>query len=253
MIKYSDTVTIGGVADSCAESVFPERESTPRAAIVSGIQAVSPILLGVLPFGMVTGAATVALGMSGFSALGMSLVVFAGMAQLAMVDLLGKDAPLAVIVTTALVVNLRFAMYSAALAVDFRGLPLRWTAPLSYLLTDQAFAVSLTRFHALPVALRKWFYLGAAMTLWCSWQASFAFGAFIGMRLSPDLSLDFAVPLTLLALLPASIKSAAARVTLGATAVAICFLTALPLELGTVAAVAIGVFVGSLFLSRRKS
>lgn len=224
-----------------------------RNTLLDGSRAVSPILLGVVPFGLITGAATVSAGLSDLSAIGMSIAVFAGTAQLAAVQLLTDHAPAFVIVATALVINLRFVMYSATLAPHFQALSFRWKGPLAYLLSDQAFVVSLPRFPTLADGLRKWFYLGAAVTLWTTWQIAFAIGVLVGARLPETWSLDFAVPLTLLALLPATIRDAASLATIGATALGVWLFHALPLNLGIIASVALGVGVGWLFLRRAAS
>ncbi|GJM45469.1 MAG: membrane protein [Gemmatimonadota bacterium] len=223
-----------------------------RSALEAGIRGMLPILLGVVPFGMITGTATVAVGLSPLAAIGMSLCIFAGMAQLATVELLGKNAPWLVIVGTALVVNLRFVMYSASLAPHFGGLPFRWKGPLTYLLSDQAYVVAISRFDEVAdPAFRKWFYLGAAATLWSVWQMAFAAGALVGATVPSSWSLDFAVPLTLLALMPASIRDRAAIITVIATGVATWFAHELPLNLGTIVAVAVGIGAGALYLHWR--
>jgi predicted branched-subunit amino acid permease len=216
-------------------------------AFLAGARAVAPILLGVVPFALVTGAATVGIGIPPVSAIGMSLLVFAGTSQLATVELLGAQAPALVIIATALIVNLRFSMYSASIAPYFAKLPGRWKGPFAYLLTDQAYAVSVTRFERdVPDRARLSFYLGAACGLWVTWQVAFALGAASGGRVSESWSLDFAVPLTLLALLPASVGDRAAFTTVVATAAASALVAGLPLNLGVIVAVGIGVAAGAL-------
>lgn len=224
-----------------------------RHALISGIRSVSPILLGVAPFGMVTGASTVATGIPQGSAILMSLLVFAGTAQLVAVDLIGQSAPFLVVVGTALVVNLRFLMYSAALAPHFSRLPFPWRSGLAYLLSDQAFLVSMPRFQAeLPERVQPWFYLGAAATLWIAWQVSFAAGALAGARVPPSWSLDFAVPLTLLALIPAAVRGRSTVVTGLVTGAVVLLAADLPLRLGIVAAILSGVAAGLLFPERKE-
>ncbi len=223
-----------------------------REALLAGIRGMLPILLGVLPFGLIAGAATVSVGLSPLGAIGMSIFVFAGMAQLAAVELVGKDAAWLVVLATALVVNLRFVMYSAAVAPHLRHLPLRWKVPLAYILSDQAFVVSMARFDDLrDPRLRVWFYFGTAATLWTAWQVAFGIGAVLGASVPASWSLDFAVPLTLMALMPASVRDSAAVLTVVVTGVAAWFTQALPLNLGTIAAVVIGVAVGGLYLRSR--
>ena len=227
--------------------------SSTRHAVLSGMRDILPITVGVAPFGLITGAATASVGISGLTAIAMSVVVFAGTAQLAAVDLIGKNAPVLVIVATALIVNLRFVMYSASLAPHFGCLPFRWKGPLAYLLTDQAYAVSISRFGTdVRDRHRKWFYLGAAVTMWLVYQSAFALGVLLGTGVPAQWSLDFAVPLTLLALLPASMVGRASSVTVLVTAVASVLAAGLPLNLGIIAAVIAGVAAGTL-LERRAS
>jgi branched chain amino acid efflux pump len=221
--------------------------------LFGGSRAVAPILLGVVPFGLVTGAATVAVGIPAAGAILMSILVFAGTAQLAAVDLIGKSAPFLVVVGTALVVNLRFLMYSASLATHFSRLPSFWRSGLAYLLSDQAYLVSVARFaDGLPEREQPWYYLGAALTLWTTWQIAFALGALLGTQVPPSWSLDFAVPLTLLALLPAALRDRTAVVTGVVTGIAVLAAAGLPLRLGLIVAVFVGVAAGLLVPPRRE-
>ncbi|MCZ7656290.1 MAG: AzlC family ABC transporter permease [Rhodocyclaceae bacterium] len=128
-----------------------------------------PLSPGVLLFGMVCGAAAAGAGLAPGQSFALSWMVFAGSSQIVATQLFSADAPAWVIVLTGWVVNLRFMMYSATLAQQFRGASRfeRWLA--GYLLTDQAFAVTLAR----VLDGRKdipWFYLGIAATLWLLWQ-----------------------------------------------------------------------------------
>jgi predicted branched-subunit amino acid permease len=81
----------------------------------------------------------------------MSVVVFAGAAQLAVIDLLRTDTPLVVVILTGVVVNLRMLMYSASLAPYFQQYRARWKALLAYFLTDQAYAVAVARYSEASV------------------------------------------------------------------------------------------------------
>ncbi len=224
-----------------------------HSALLSGSRSVLPILLGVVPFGLVTGAGTVAIGVSAPGAILMSLLVFAGTAQLVAVELLGSSAPFLVVVATALIVNLRFLMYGASLATHFPRLPAGWRSGLAYLLSDQAYVVSVARFRdALPERERPWFYLGAGLTLWSTWQVSFAIGALAGAQVPAAWSLEFAVPLTLLALLPGGLAERSSLVAGLVTAVAVLFADALPLRLGLVVAILVGVGAGMLVPAARE-
>jgi hypothetical protein len=99
------------------------------------------------------------------------------------------------------VVNLRHALYSASLAPFLSHLPLRWRLTLAYLLTDEAFAVSAPRYRQPDTTHAHGYALGAGLALWVEWQLSTAFGIVFGARIPPTLSLEFALPLTFLAML----------------------------------------------------
>lgn len=192
----------------------------------------------------------------------MSLIVFAGAAQLAAAQLIGDGAGPVLVVLTVAVINLRFVMYSASLAPHFGEPPARWKALLSYLLTDQAYAVAVTRFAARNEAAaqgsdepgkpeenggakgRIGYYLGAALALWVVWQVGTVSGVILGARVPEALALDFAVPLVFLALLFSAVTDrASAAAALGAGAVALLG-AGLPLNLGLVAAIIAGVLLG---------
>ena len=124
-------------------------------------------------------------------------IVFAGAAQLAGLQLIGAGAPAIVTILTAWMINLRFTLYSASLAPHFKGQSTRWKALLAYLLTDQAYAVSIIEFENRKDKPGKhWFYFGAAVGLWLTWQVGTALGVFLGTQVPVSWSLDFAILLT---------------------------------------------------------
>ncbi len=150
---------------------------SPRAEFLNGFKAELPILLGVLPFGMIYGVLALQAGLPPAMALAMSSIVFAGSSQFIGTQLMAQGAAGLVIVATTFVVNLRHALYSASVAPFIKRVPLRWKVLLAYLLTDEAYAVTIMRFTQpdSSAALNKhWFYLGAGFTLWASWQISSA-------------------------------------------------------------------------------
>lgn len=176
----------------------------------AGAVAVSPIVVGVVPFGLVAGVAAVERGMTVPDAVAFSVGIFAGAAQLAAIDVLGRDGSIVVAVITVLVINLRMMMYSASLAPWLAHESLASRGLAAYLLTDQAYAISLARYtdadaEELPVAGRLPFYLGAAVTLWISWQTFTVVGAVVGGSIPDGVPLGFAIPLVFLALLPPAV------------------------------------------------
>lgn len=220
--------------------------ATRQHAFFSGVRASSPLILGMVPFALIAGIAAVNAGLSRFEALAMSYIVFAGAAQLAAVDLVGQQAPAVVIVFTALIINLRFFMYSAAIAPHFQGVSTYARSGLAYLLTDQAFAVAMTAYNQGRNSHKAWYYLGAAMTMWLTWQIGTSIGVFLGTQVPKSWSLEFAIPLTFLALLLPALKdrpSVIAAISAGALAV---IGAGLPYNLGLFLAALGGIVAGVL-------
>lgn len=181
---------------------------TPRNAVKEGFLAVAPLLVGVAPFGLAFGVAAGQSVIGGGLGYASSLIIFAGAAQLAAVQLFDANAAAAVIVATALVINSRHLMYSAALAPHFREFPTGWRFVLPYIMTDQAFAVSIIRYETEPdPSFKRWYYIGAAMGLWITWQLTSAAGVLLGTGVPDSWSLDFAIPLVFLALLVPAIRN----------------------------------------------
>lgn len=221
--------------------------SPRRTAFLAGVRAELPILLGVLPFGMIYGASALAAGLSPLMAQAMSVIVFAGSAQFVIVQLVAENVPPLVIGATAFIVNLRHLLYSASIAPYLRKLAARHRRLLAYLLTDEAYTVSIIHFQREPdEPAPGWYLAGAGMALWTTWQLSTAAGIFLGASLPAWLPLDFALPLTFIALAVPAIRD---RATVGAaiTAGAVVLLArALPFGLGLLVAALAGVVAGML-------
>jgi len=222
---------------------------TRRQEFLCGCRDEFPILLGVAPFGMIYGLFALRAGLTAFTAQAMSAVVFAGSAQLIATQLIRDSAPAAVVVLTIFVVNLRHAFYSASVAPYLRPLGRRWKWILAYLLTDEAYAVAASRYlrdGSRPDVspFRHWYFLGAGLTLWTSWQLSTAAGIFLGARAPESWSLDFTLALTFIALVFPVLRdraSAVASLAAGVVAVAAC---GMPYKLGLVLAAAAGIVSG---------
>lgn len=215
------------------------------AAFRDGATSAGPQLVGIVPWGVVTGVAMVSAGLSPAQAVAMGLLVFAGSAQLAVLPLLIAKAPLWLMYATALVVNLRYVIYSAVLAPYFERLSRPWRILLSYIMVDNTFALFVGRFRPDdPAPHKHWFFLGGSVLLWAGWQAASWVGIFRGALIPKDWSLEFAATLALIALLVPLLYDRA--VVWGALAAAGVALAAskLPLRLGLLAAVLAGVAVG---------
>jgi len=216
-----------------------------KQSMAAGAASVAPILLGVAPFGMIFGAVAASSGIPAYGAAAMSLAVFAGASQLAAVGLLAEHAPLSVVVFTGLVINVRMLMYSASLAPHFSGLSAMKKAPLAYILTDQAYAMSISRFTGRAEETRKpYYYAGAGLLLWIVWQMTTLLGAFAGAAIPPEWSLDFAIPLTFLALVVPAVRDRANAVAAVCAGVVALLAYGLPYNLGLVAAAVCGIVAG---------
>lgn len=187
-----------------------------RREFLTGIRTTLPILLGVAPSGMLYGVLAMEAALGAAASQGMSLIVFAGSAQFVILQLLLANAPVAIIVLTALVVNLRHALYSASIAPFFKPLSTGWKLLLGYLLVDEAYSIGIARFMRPGRDTAEngsspthWFYFGSGLILWTTWQISTAVGIFFGQQISPDWSLDFALPLTFIALVVPMLKDRA--------------------------------------------
>ncbi len=217
-----------------------------RQALLAGAKAELPIVVGVIPFGMIFGAIAVTAGIPPLLAQSMSIIIFAGSAQFIAAGLMGVGTPFLVLLTTTFIVNLRHMLYSASLAEHVRSLPLRWRLLLAYLLTDEAYAVTILHYTGdeSPAAIRHWFYLGAGLTLWISWQVTTALGILLGARIPPSWSLDFALPVTFIAIVVPALRDRphiGAAITAGVTAIVA---HDLPYQLGLMAAALAGILVG---------
>lgn len=222
------------------------KQGSPAAAFLSGAKAIMPVLVALLPFGLAFGATALGNGLSALEALAMSVFVFAGAAQLATIPLLSAGASVAVVVLTVLVVNLRMTLYSASMAPHFGHLSAGWKGLLSYLLTDQAYAATITRFDAgkSEEPDKRWYYLGTALSIWVTWQAATMLGVFLGAWVSGGYSLDFVLPLIFIALALPAIKDRTTGAAALSAGVAAVFVAGLPLNLGLIAAALVGVLGG---------
>ena len=180
-------------------------EPSRRSELWGGVRAQLPILLGTSPFGLIYGILAMKNDLPVAVALGMSMFVFAGSAQFIAAPLFGGGTPGIMIVMTTFVVNLRHMLYSASVAPYVRHLSRAWKYVLAFLLTDEAYAVTITHYEGgSPAETRHthkhWYFLGAGMTLWVSWQISTMVGIFVGTQVPDSWALDFTLALTFIAL-----------------------------------------------------
>jgi 4-azaleucine resistance transporter AzlC len=220
-----------------------QRSATSRE-FWSGVRNQLPILVGVLPAGLIFGALGKQAGFASPVVLGFSFFVFAGSAQFVALGLAVIGAPPLVIILAIFVVNLRHALYSATFSEHLARLPARWKIPLAWLLTDEAFAVASVRFAKPDRQRAHWYLLGTGLALWVTWQLSTAVGIVLGAGVPDSWHLDFALPLTFLALLTPTITDGPTRLAALASAVLAVGLGGLPYRAGLLVAVMIAVGLG---------
>jgi 4-azaleucine resistance transporter AzlC len=218
----------------------------------AGVRAEFPLLVGVFPFGLIYGALALGAGLSPAAAQMMSSIVFAGSSQFVAAQLIHEAAPGVVIVLTIAVVNLRHMLYSASMAPYLKDLSMRWKVLLAYLLTDEAYAATIIHYEEQRLTLGShWFFLGAGLSLWFTWQVSTAAGIFLGAAIPAAWPLDFALPLTFIAMVTPMLKDrpvAAAAISAGVVAL---LAYGLPYKLGLILAALVGILIGTLLEWRR--
>jgi len=219
-----------------------------KSEFTLGVKGILPILLGVVPFGVTYGVLGLSANLTVPATIGMSSIVFAGSAQVVAVQLFDLAAPAIVILITTLMVNLRHVLYSASFAPKFRHLSAPWKLVLSYLMTDEAYALSIVHYNQeLDVTNKHWFFLGGGLTMWGAWQASTIVGVFLGSIIPKNLPLDFAITLTFIALLIPMLRDrSSAMVALVAGVVAICAI-GFPFKLNLIIAALVAVGIGLAF------
>ena len=215
-------------------------EPSRREAFRQGQRAILPSLPGAFAWGMISGVAMVKGGLTVPWAMTMSLLVYAGSAQLAAWPLIVAGAPLWVIVTTGFITNLRFVIYSAALRPYFAEEPWRKRAALGFFMTDFTF----TRFMrsaqegCLPVRDRDAWFAGVCSSNWLTWQLSAMTGIIGASYVPTEWGLEFTGTLALVALVGPSLNARPAVV--GAMVAGVVALLAFPLPFK------LGLFCGAL-------
>ena len=228
-------------------------EKSRKQEFWKGVRDETPILLGVIPFGLLFGALAVSAHLPKLAAQLMSSIIFAGSAQFIAAQLFATGTSGLVILMVVFVVNLRHALYSASVAPHVRHLSIGWKMLLSYLLTDEAYVVTITHYQREgDAANRHWYFFGSGLTLWTSWQLSTAVGIFIGAQIPASWPLGFILPLTFIALVVPALKDRA-----GVTAALAAGLVGLlamnfPYKTGLLAAALIGILIGLVIEGRQK-
>jgi 4-azaleucine resistance transporter AzlC len=221
---------------------------SPLRAFWSGLRDSLPFLLVVAPFGMVFGVVAIEAGLTLAETMGFSIGVFAGASQLVALQLMTENAPILIVIATALAVNLRLAMYSASLAPYLGAAPVWQRALVAFLLVDQSFALAHAQFEArpkLPLQVRIWYYIGTVTLVVPLWCVATLLGAVLGNRIPVGLPVDFAVPITFLAIIAPMLRTLAHVAAALTSVLGVLLLAFLPFNLGLLVAALLAMAVGA--------
>ena len=174
---------------------------------IKGILDILPLMIPVVPFGIIYGVIGVEIGFSPMEVFAMSFVIFAGSSQIAFAQLFAAGASPLVMISSVAVINSRHILYGAVLAKYLGKLRLTWKILLSYLMADQAFSVSSAYFKKNIKNKNVHFHmLGSGLTLWSLWQLSTLIGIVLGNIVPAQLGLEFAIPLTFFSLILSELR-----------------------------------------------
>ncbi|KIN62099.1 AzlC family protein [Sulfitobacter noctilucicola] len=232
--------------------------TTAKSAYLKGLADGSPFILVIIPFSLLFGLVAVEAGLSVFETLAFSVVVIAGAAQFTALQLMQENAPTVVILASALAVNLRMAMYSASLTPYIGSAKLWQRALMAYVTVDQSYIVSIAKFEKEPqmtVPQRVAYFFGAVTPVVPLWYAFTLVGALLGAQVPDSWALDFAIPITFLAMIAPMFRTLA-HVVAALVAVVVALLAAgVPYSLGLIIAGIAGMMAGArteLWLTQRE-
>lgn len=190
------------------------------SAARDGLKAIGPLMVGSALFGLAFGALIRDSDMNPWAGLFGTMTVVAGASQIALVEALKAGSPAFIAILTAILINARFALYSAALAPVWSAFPLRWRLGLAYLMTDQSAVVAMREADEPDPIRRRWFALGAALPFVVVWVLGTMLGLILGPVIPEHWQVGFIVPLMFIAVLVPGLRRPAEIVAIaGAAAV----------------------------------
>ena len=212
-----------------------------------------PLQLGVFPFGIAYGILGIEVGLTNIQTYLLSIIIFAGVSQIVFAQLFSTFTPSFMIVGTIGIVNLRHILYGVSLSSYLKKLSLKWRIILSYLITDEAFAISYKRFSEEKKTKYMHFHLlGTGITLWTSWQISTLIGILIGPSIPNSLNLEYVIPLSFIAIVVVSINTKIKLIVFIMSALLSILLRDLPWNLWIITSALISIIIGVLISNFRK-
>ena len=219
----------------------------PRAHFRLGVNDIVGPSFGMSAWSLVTGVAMIKSGLSAPLAVLMSVIVYAGSAQLAALPLIAAGAPLWVVWATAFCMNLRFVIFSAHWRKYFGHLPRARRLALTFLAADLNYVQFLKRYpEPKPAPGQIPYFLGSVTWTWMTWEIPSLLGIALADRVPTQWDLGFAGVLALLGLAYSALVGRNSWIASGIAAVVAVAAFQLPLRLNVVVAIAVGVAVGVL-------
>jgi len=213
-----------------------------------GFRAGLPFLLVILPFGIVFGVVATEAGLNLSQTMGFSIFVIAGAAQFVAIQLMVENAPVLIVLATSLAVNLRIAMYSASLAPHLGPVPWWKRAVVAYFMVDQAYAASILKYEDSPQMTPRQklaYYMGVITPVCPMWYVATYGGAVLGDVIPQSLPIDFAVPITFLALIVPMLRSFAHVVAALVSIIGVLVFSFVPFNLGLLLAALLAMVAGA--------
>ncbi len=217
-----------------------------------GFRSVLPIISGIIPFGAVMGSAFAESKLEFWQAMLMNTTVYAGAAQLATTDLMKMNAALFVVIGSGLIINLRFLLYSAAMSPYVKEATPLIKFLCAFTLTDQSYAAMTAnhdKFNTNSEATQ--FYLGTAACMMLTWHSSVIAGFVFGNFAPASLALDFAIPLSFVALLIPTLKRRGHKVVALFSSVVSLLLNGFPLKTGLMVTALLSIGLAWIIIQRR--
>jgi len=222
---------------------------TRQGEFLAGIKDTFPMVIGAIPFGIIFGAVAVAGGLSPAAAMGMSLFVFAGSAQFIGANLFSQGVSFGIIVLTTFVVNLRHALYGASLAPYVKHLSQIWLLPLAFTLTDETYAIVISRYQQHDDSPYKhWYFFGSEVIMYFNWQTCTLIGIVAGQQFKDlaNLGLDFAMVVTFIGIVIPLLVNRPMLICAIVAGVTSILANGLPNKLGLMVAALIGIAAGMI-------
>ncbi|MEM9582946.1 MAG: AzlC family ABC transporter permease [Pseudomonadota bacterium] len=222
--------------------------STTKSHYLRGLFAALPFMIVVIPFALLFGVAATEAGLPLSQVMGFSVLVVAGASQFAALQFMSENAPVLVVLLSALAVNLRMAMYSASITPHLGQLSLGKRLLVAYFLVDQSYAMANVEFEQntqLTLAQKTAYFAGVSTPICPLWFAFTYLGAVIGDVIPADVPLDFILPIAFLAMVAPALRTVA-HIAAAATSILLALaLVWVPLNLGLLIAGVVAMMVGA--------